>query len=121
MAFASPGRVLLRQADWGAEVKLVPSPGCYAADTISAVVPANAGTHTPRPRYFTLGLVVSNQPKTVVMGPCVRRDDAWGLRPRRGHAAVNHDGLPGHETRRIGAEIGDRAGDFVGFADTAQG
>src|SRR5258708_37929649 len=35
------------------------------------------------------------------------------------HAAVDDDGLAGHEARGIGAEIGDRASDLVGFADPA--
>src|SRR5450432_546339 len=39
---------------------------------------------------------------------------------RRGDAAVDHDGLAGHEARGIGAEIGHRTGDFVGFADPPQ-
>jgi len=61
------------------------------------------------------------------MGPGVRRDDGLRelrrkkLRRRRRHAAVDHDGLAGHEARGIGAEIGHGAGDFVGFADAAQG
>ena len=42
------------------------------------------------------------------------------LHRRRRHAAVDHDGLAGHEGRGIGGEIGYRAGDFVGFADAAQ-
>src|SRR6266702_5126781 len=51
-----------------------------ACDTNPIVVPANAGTHTPRPpvrgragnRLFSIST-------SVVMGPCVRRDD-----PRKG-------------------------------------
>ena len=43
------------------------------------VVPANAGTHTPRPRDLSkcplFGFVQQRPP--VVMGPCVRRDDGW--------------------------------------------
>jgi hypothetical protein len=40
------------------------------------VVPAKAGTYTPRPGYFR-ALVVGfiSKRKSVAMGPCVRRDD----------------------------------------------
>jgi hypothetical protein len=47
-------------------------------------------------------------------------NDGIRSRRRRGHAAVDHNGLAGHEARGIGAEIGDGAGDFVGFADPPQ-
>ena len=42
------------------------------------------------------------------------------LHRRRGHAAVDHDGLAGHEARCIRAEIGHGTCDLVGFADAAQ-
>jgi hypothetical protein len=43
----------------------------------TAVVPANAGTHTPRPAKWALGAMAAfQQCRLVVMGPCVRRDDA---------------------------------------------
>src|SRR5438552_3666304 len=42
------------------------------------------------------------------------------LRRRRRDAAVDDDGLAGHEGRGVGGEIGDRAGDFVGLTDPAQ-
>src|SRR5579871_6559846 len=37
-----------------------------------------------------------------------------------GHAAVDHDGLPGHEGRGIRGEISHRARDLVGLADPPQ-
>src|SRR3979411_3009828 len=45
------------------------------------------GTHTPRPRWFALGLVAPHQRKPVVMGPCFRRDDSWGMSARLLHLA----------------------------------
>ena len=48
----------------------------------------------------------------------VERGEALHRRCR--HAAVDHDGLAGHEGRGVGAEIGHGAGDFVGLADPAQ-
>src|ERR1041385_2314325 len=43
------------------------------------------------------------------------------LHRRGGDAAVDDDGLAGHEARGVGGEVGDGAGDLVGFADAAQG
>jgi len=44
----------------------------------SLVVPAKAGTHTPRPMLFqevsNAGILVDS---TRRMGPCFRRDDVW--------------------------------------------
>ncbi len=42
------------------------------------------------------------------------------LRRRGRHAAVDHDGLAGHEARGIRAEISDRTGDLIGLADPPQ-
>jgi len=39
------------------------------------VVPANAGTHTPRPSEWVCGQTFVQQLKSVVMGPGLRRDD----------------------------------------------
>src|SRR6185369_822056 len=41
-------------------------------------------------------------------------------RRRSRDAAVDHDGLAGHEGGGVGRQIGHRAGDFFGFADAAQ-
>ena len=45
------------------------------------VVPANAGTHTPRPINLRCGPSHFSPQTPVVMGPCVRRDDSWGVAP----------------------------------------
>jgi hypothetical protein len=48
---------------------------------------------------------------------CVRRNDERSTNRR---AAVDHDGLPGHEGARACGEEHGGAGDFVGFADPQQ-
>src|SRR5476651_914032 len=54
------------------------------------------------------------------LGTLPRKREREELHRRRGDAAIDHDGLPGHEARCIGAQIGYRAGDFVGLADPPQ-
>src|SRR5438046_1017378 len=71
----------------------------------SAVVPANAGTHTPRP-FYALGLVSSHKPEPGVMGPCVRRDDA-GVVERKNHLTPEQRltiDLAGAGLRQLGDE-----------------
>src|SRR5258707_1180922 len=89
------------------------------------VVPAKAGTHTPRILKWKM------EPASRRNNNCrwlwvpafagtTRGGSLRELHRRRGHAAVEDDGLAGHEARGVGAEIGDRAGDFVGLADPPQ-
>jgi hypothetical protein len=63
----------------------------------TAVVPANAGTHTPRPLVLEKTRQrTSHQLRSVAMGPCVRRDDGRAFvfnsqKSRRTFAISRHD------------------------------
>src|SRR5882724_11197721 len=63
----------------GAGLNLAPAFYCFEGNL--NVVPANAGTHTPRLLSFgTVADVFLKQLTPVVMGPCVRGDDNEGVR-----------------------------------------
>ena len=64
--YASYKRELGNQVGWVERSQTHPS---------SVVVPANAGTHTPRPIGKTMVLIIFIPLASVAMGPCVRRDD----------------------------------------------
>src|SRR4249920_3663111 len=88
-----PGRFLCRErtADRRAEVKLQ-----GAGATNSDVVPAQAGTITTGRSYCAMLRLQHRKPTNGRgYGPGFRRGD--NLHGRGRHAAVDHDGLAGHE------------------------
>ena len=111
------GGVAARQADWGWFVNITPS-SLLNAGTIRERA-RNCATRvgyrlTGRQRMWYGSL----HPDLDYRGERSASDRS--SRRRRRHAAVDHDGLAGHEGRGVGAEIGHRAGDLVGLADPAQ-
>src|SRR3954451_23186336 len=85
----------------------------------SAVVPAKAGTHTP----CVIVLALEQRPSAISEArgygsrpsPGRRVEELFALNShrRRRHPAVDHDGLAGHEARRIRSQVRHGAGDLV--------